>query len=177
MSSNEILIDLAEAKEHAELIKKELQEVRVRTMICGSIRRVRPVVHDIDMVVGCSLDKLRDILKDLCHGGEIEYEIMTKNRTPKKYDCLINRLPYNFYFAEGQHWVAMVLFLTGSQLFNILIRGEAKKQGLKLSQYGLFHGSEIIAGKTEKQIFMALGLEYVKPANREVDNKFKFRRV
>ena len=71
----------------------------------------------------------------------------------------------------------MALFLTGSQKFNIIVRGEAKRQGYKLNQYGLWQGDERIAGKSEEQIFDALGLKYVRPIDRSVESFKRLERA
>jgi DNA polymerase (family 10) len=156
---------------------KRLKAEGIRAETCGSIRRKVKYIHDIDIIAGCTGIKLKDILGDACSGAGIEYTPITKTEAPKKFDCIIGQAPFNFYFATPENWGAMELFLTGNQLFNIILRGEAKKQGYKLSQYGLFHGREVVAGRTEGQIFDALGLKYVEPKDREVDNKFKLRRL
>ena len=41
------------------------------------------------------------------------------------------------------------------------------KKGLKLSEYGVFNGKKVIASKTEKDVYNALGMDYIKPELRE----------
>ena len=180
MASHKKLMTLKKATKYASFVYIHFVEAETKIETCGSIRRLQPKVRDVDMVVDCNLGFFHYHLYEISENGkDPEYRLLTK-RSPAaaaKLDFTLDGIPFNVYKATEENWGAMVLFLTGSQLFNILMRGEAKKQGYKLSQYGLFHGSEIIAGKTEKQIFEALGLEYVLPCDREVDNKFKFRRV
>jgi DNA polymerase (family 10) len=43
----------------------------------------------------------------------------------------------------------------------------AEERGLKLNEYGLFHGDEAIAGRTEEEMYSALGLDYIEPELRE----------
>ena len=42
--------------------------------------------------------------------------------------------------------------------------------GLKLNEYGVFNRKtgEKLAGRTEKEVFKALGVDYVEPEEREV---------
>jgi DNA polymerase (family 10) len=176
MASHKTNLDLESARIYAQAIERRLKKDRIRVEICGSIRREKATVHDVDLVVGCSVSDFKSIMSSACDRANIYYEELTKTPVPKKFDCLIGEVQINSYFATSENWGAMVLFLTGNQLFNIIMRGEAKKQGYKLSQYGLFHGPEVIAGRTEGQIFDALGLDYIEPKDREVDNKFKLRR-
>ncbi|MDD5669780.1 MAG: PHP domain-containing protein, partial [Candidatus Omnitrophica bacterium] len=55
----------------------------------------------------------------------------------------------------------------GSKNFNIKIRQRAVKQGLKINEYGVFRGDKLVAGRTEKDIFKLLKLEYIEPELRE----------
>lgn len=41
------------------------------------------------------------------------------------------------------------------------------KKGLKINEYGVFRGKERIAGKTEKDVYAALGLPFIEPELRE----------
>ena len=58
-------------------------------------------------------------------------------------------------------------YFTGSKEHNIVLRKIAIEKGLKLSEYGLFRGSKMIAGKTEKEIYSALKMDYIEPELRE----------
>jgi DNA polymerase/3'-5' exonuclease PolX len=58
-----------------------------------------------------------------------------------------------------------LLYFTGSKQFNTTIRLHAKKMGYKLNEYNLgnFKGDII---RTEKDIFKALKIKYLKPEER-----------
>ncbi len=58
-------------------------------------------------------------------------------------------------------------YFTGSIDHNVHVRTIAQKQGLRLSEYGLYRGDEQIAGKEEEGIYRALGLDYIEPELRE----------
>ena len=62
---------------------------------------------------------------------------------------------------------AALQYFTGSQAHNILTRKLAIDKGLKLSEYGVFKGSKMIAGKTEQEVYKAIGLPYIEPELRE----------
>ena len=49
---------------------------------------------------------------------------------------------------------------------SIGLRVIAKRKGMKLNQYGLFKDGKRIAGKTEKEIYHALGREWKSPEKR-----------
>lgn len=62
---------------------------------------------------------------------------------------------------------AALQYFTGSKAHNIRLRNIAKSKGLKLSEYGVFKGKRVVAGKTEQDIYKILGLSYVPPELRE----------
>jgi len=47
------------------------------------------------------------------------------------------------------------------------LRDRAKHQGLKLSEYGLFQGEQVVASRTEEEIYEKLGLQWIPPELRE----------
>ncbi len=58
-------------------------------------------------------------------------------------------------------------YFTGSKAHNIHIRGIAKEKGLKLSEYGVFCEDTKVAGKTEEEVYRALGMVWIPPEIRE----------
>lgn len=64
-------------------------------------------------------------------------------------------------------YAAALVYFTGSKQFNVCLRGRAKRMGMRLNQMGLFrHNGSVIPAATEQDIFAALGLEYIQPADR-----------
>ena len=49
----------------------------------------------------------------------------------------------------------------------VALRDRAKRRGWKLSEYGLFEGEKVIAGRTEEEIYEKLGLAWIPPELRE----------
>ena len=62
---------------------------------------------------------------------------------------------------------AALQYFTGSQAHNVAVRQVAIRAGLKLSEYGLFRGDELIASATEDDVYAALGMDWVPPPMRE----------
>jgi len=60
-----------------------------------------------------------------------------------------------------------IQYFTGSKEHNIATRKIAMERGLKLSEYGLFKGPKMIAGKNEEEIYKALGMDWIPPEMRE----------
>ena len=128
-------------------------------VVCGSYRREKDTISDIDILI---LDT--DVEKVKEHMSKIGVEFV--NSGDKQFDVIYKDVLINFRSTFEEGWGAGMLYLTGSGKFGVLIRGLAKKKSFKLNQYGLFKGEELIASKTEEDIFKALELIYVEPKYR-----------
>jgi DNA polymerase (family 10) len=62
---------------------------------------------------------------------------------------------------------AALHYFTGSKAHNIAIRRLAQERQLKVNEYGVFSGTQRIAGETELSVFAAVGLPYIEPELRE----------
>jgi DNA polymerase (family 10) len=62
---------------------------------------------------------------------------------------------------------AALAYFTGSKAHNVALRAIARRKGLKLNEYGLFRGGRALAGRSEQEVYAALGLAYVPPELRE----------
>jgi DNA polymerase (family 10) len=62
---------------------------------------------------------------------------------------------------------AALLYFTGSKAHNVALRRIAQLEGLKLNEYGLFRDARRLAGRTEEDVYRALGLPFVPPELRE----------
>jgi len=56
---------------------------------------------------------------------------------------------------------------TGSREHNTHMRSRAQKMGLKMNEYGLWKGENLVACSSEEEIFSALGLKFIPPELRE----------
>lgn len=136
---------------------------------CGSYRRKKRMLHDLDVVVEChdlgQLNKFFDFL--------IELGAVKLWRGDKKFSCKIHDLQVDFLITDDISYPFAVLHFTGSKSHNIKLRGIAKRKGLGLNEY-YFKGvpqrpANKIIYKTEEDIFKELGVEYVEPENRQLE--------
>lgn len=166
-------IPLEKAVLLARELKNLLKPVTEKCKVCGSMRRQKEMIGDIDIVV--IPKKNGGILKVLQnHNGIILTTITGKIIYGKIKINILNLIPnemdFQIYTAIRENFGSCVLFFTGSKIFNINIGKSARKLGLKATQYGVFNrktGAKIDgSGETEKGFFRALEMEYVKPINR-----------
>ena len=62
---------------------------------------------------------------------------------------------------------AALHYFTGSKAHNIAVRRLAQARGLKINEYGVFKGTQRVAGETEASVFRSVGLPFIEPELRE----------
>ena len=159
-------MNLKEAQQIAEKVREVLLPYCDRIQIAGSIRRARPTVHDIDIVLIENPEAALIISSALASIGVI-----------KLNGSKIKRLHYHkanididIYFATPTTWPTLLLIRTGSKESNIRLATRAKRMGwqLKANGDGLFNeNGERVAGDTEESIYRALGVSYQMPNERD----------
>lgn len=152
MKKGEFVVNLSK-----ELIQK-LKPYSKKIKVVGSIRRQEQNPVDIDLVlIPKDKEKLFSFLKTqgkFLQGGEHE-------STWK-----IQGVKVELYYTLPEEWGAELLAYSGKKGSNIGLRKIAKEKGFKLNNHGLFKGNKKIAGKTEREIYEALGRPYKNPKNR-----------
>jgi len=129
----------------------------------GSLRRMKETIGDVDFLVASkNPQKVMDFFVSLPGIVKIWSKGSTKAsvRTKDGFDMDIRVVPLKSYGAALQYF-------TGSKEHNIVTRKIAIDKGLKLSEYGLFRGSKMIASKSEEEIYKTLGMDYPPPEIRE----------
>src|SRR5262245_55065496 len=71
---------------------------------------------------------------------------------------------------------AALLYFTGSKEHNIELRKIAIEQGMSLNEYGLTRGEKMVAGRTEEEVYRALGAEWIPPELREARGEIDLAR-
>ena len=156
---------LQEAKTIAQTVKKVLTPYCDRIEIAGSIRRGKPIVHDIDIVLIEKPESALIIPSLLATIGAITLN-GSKIKRLHYGDADIN---IDIYIATPASWSTLLLIRTGSKENNIRLATIAKRKGwqLKANGDGLFnnHGDRIV-GDTEQSIYQVLDIPYQKPHER-----------
>jgi DNA polymerase (family 10) len=153
------ILPLAEAIKHQIEVLKGVESVE----IAGSIRRRKESVGDIDiLVISENSQEVMDYFVSLPFVDEIVVKGPLKSTVVLKdgLDC-------DLRVFERDIFGAAMMYFTGSRELNVELRKIAISQNMKLSEWGLFKGDEIIAGKTEEDVFQSLGLQYIPPEMRE----------
>jgi len=160
-------MELNKARKIGESLLDDFTHLIEKGKIAGSIRRKKAIVRDIDLVIlpkyeFMALEKIKSILKKY---GKVEVEgtkvIRIKSKEDVEIDC---------YITNEKNYEVLLLIRTGSKEHNRMLATEALKQGKKLNYSdGLIDlKTKSVIATTEKDIFEALGINYIEPENREV---------
>lgn len=143
-----------------------------RITTCGSFRRMQETIGDIDMIVTAkSQEKVIDAylkFPEIAHvyaKGPDKVNV----RLRSGIDADIRVMPDKAYGSAIQYF-------TGDRSHNIELRTLAIKKGYKLSEYGLFKGKKLVAGKTEEEIYKKLGMDTPPPEIRTASGEIEAAR-
>lgn len=158
-------IRLADADEIAAPLVEYLRagEGVKAVVVAGSYRRRRETVGDLDVLIGATraaaaMDRVvryEDVSEVVAHGP---------TRSTLR---LRNGLQVDVRVVPPASYGAALHYFTGSKAHNITVRKMAQARGLKLNEYGIFRGEERVGGRTEQEVFDAVGLPYIPPELRE----------
>ena len=137
----------------------------IRAELAGSIRRHKETVKDVDIVVSC-YDKDRNAIMDEFTALDDVQNIVVKGET-KSSVLLKNGISVDLRLVTDEQFPFLLHHSTGSAEHNVAMRGYAQKQGMKVSEYGLFRGDKLLSCRDESEIFAALGMQYIPPELRE----------
>lgn len=159
----------------AKQIEAVVRPYSILLDICGSLRRGKGEVSDIDIVALPKIVFLGEnpffiALKTLGFKGKTRWE--------RTWPSEGSHLKIEVNIAKSvDEWGSQLLHHTGPYQFNILLRGLAKQKGWKLSQYGLFDASDRrIAGASESEVLKMLGLRMIYPEERDDVNLRAYKR-
>jgi len=144
---------------------KEVEKVN----LAGSLRRGKETIGDVDfLVISKNPKEVMEFFISLPGIEKIWGSGGTKSsiRMRAGFDMDLRVVPAKSYGAALQYF-------TGSKDHNIVTRRIAIEKGLKLSEYGLFKGSKMIASQTEEDVYEALGMQWIPPEIRENEGEIE----
>ena len=155
----------ADIEPEAEKIKKLIADFPETSLveIAGSYRRRKETIGDIDiLVVSKKPESLMEKFATLPMVGHIYAKGPAKTAVRMK-----SGIDVDLRVVPEESWGAALNYFTGSKEHNVALRRLALKSGYKLNEYGLFKGKKLMVGKTEKEVYEKLGLDYIEPELRE----------
>ena len=151
--------------QEAERIRQRLSTIvdPIWAEVCGSIRRRKEVVRDMDILVAAeNHEKIASFFVSMPEVDQVLVTGETKTSVRMK-----SGIEADLRVVTRQEFPYALVYFTGSKEHNVRLRGIAKKKGWKLNEYGIFDGDNLVTCKSEEEIYRALGLPYIPPELRE----------
>lgn len=142
----------------------------------GSLRRMQETIGDIDILAASQTPTA--VMDAFVQLPEVD-EVLAKGETKSSVIVGVG-LQVDMRVVRPDEWGAALQYFTGSQAHNVRLRERAKDMGLRLNEYGLFRApeggaggeeaaptsGERVAGRSEQDVYAALGLSYIPPTMR-----------
>jgi DNA polymerase (family 10) len=163
--------------DQAELLARSIVEGMekapgvIRMAVCGSLRRRKETVKDIDLLVSSDdpapvmehFVKLPGVVQ-LIGQGPTKASVIYAANTPGGKRILMNA---DLRVVRDEQYPFALHYFSGSKEHAKAMRIRAQQYDLKLNEYELAGPNKSIPCKTEEDIFKALGMAYIPPEMRE----------
>ncbi|TKX85567.1 DNA polymerase/3'-5' exonuclease PolX, partial [Halorubrum sp. SS5] len=155
--------------------------------VCGSIRRWKPTIGDVDLLVAS--EEREPIVEAFTDWDAADATIEAGTG---KASVRADGTRVDLRIVDPDEFGAALQYFTGSRAHNVAVRNRAIDRGLKLNEYGLFDVSDLdedpaadagdggdaaeedstragerVAGESEDEVYRALDMEPVPPELRE----------
>ena len=164
-----------------DLFIQEMQKYTtgIRSRVCGSYRRGKSKMKDIDLVISrgnksdifnkwrnkMNESKIINIMEPYAIGSE-KVNTICQIQNHDNNDKINVRM--DVFLINPSEWYTAILYATGSGNFNMMMRMVAKRKGYLLNHKGLYKNGKKINISSERDVFDILGMEYLKPQDREL---------
>lgn len=132
----------------------------------GSLRRGKETAGDLDLLATVS-DEGAALRHFVQHPKVHEVLAHGENKASVRFG--LEGIQVDLRTLPAANYGAALQYFTGSKEHNVHLRQRALKMGLTLNEYGLskLDTGEIVASRTEEEIYAKLGLAWIPPELRE----------
>ena len=142
-----------------------------RMELCGSLRRRKETVGDIDILVSAAdagpiinhFVKLPEVQR-IAGQGDTKASVVVASFDAGRHRVVMNA---DLRVVRDEQFAFALNYFTGSKDHNVQLRQRAIARGLKLNEYELAGPKKNVACKDETELYAALGLDYIPPELRE----------
>lgn len=142
----------------------------IRIELCGSLRRRRETIKDIDILISSARPKpIMDAFVSLPQVRQVVGQGETKSSIVVSAEGVTGPTLINadLRVVSDQQFPFALNYFSGSKEHNVALRQRAQQYGLKLNEYELAGPKKSISCKDEADIYQALDLDYIAPELRE----------
>lgn len=180
---------LAVAREFCEAFKPRCQPDRLK--VCGSLRRRKEHVGDIELIyiprhreerdpdnffATHQINEINEYLNGCLRGGRITKRLAITGRISswgpenKHAVHVESGIPIDFFATTEPDWWVTVVIRTGSKETNLRLTTGARARGLTLNAYGAGF-THLVTGEkipctSEREVFEIAGVPYLEPWQR-----------
>lgn len=150
----------------AERVRQYVQDAAGVRLISlgGSLRRMKETIGDIDILAGSQ--EPERVMQAFVSNPEVA-EVIVRGPT-KSSVRMKDGVQIDLRVVGEEEFGAALQYFTGSKEYNVELRSIAIGKGYKLNEYGLFRKEgEVVARRTEEDIYRALGMDIMPPEMRE----------
>ncbi len=167
LRSKDHRVPIAEVMRVARRMVAELEALPAveQVQYCGSLRRLLPTIGDVDVLVASNEPGV--VTK---HFTSLSMIRDTQRTGGRRVSYVTDRgLQVDLRIVKPEQFGSAAMYFTGSKAHNIKLRMRAIKKGQTLNEYGLHddESGEVVACRTEEEVYAALGLAFVPPPMRE----------
>lgn len=161
----EMRVKLAVATQYADALLAHLRQARdvKDAVVAGSYRRAKETVGDLDILVSAGTES--SVMNRFVSYDEVKKVV--SQGTTRATVVLNSGLQVDLRVVPAESFGAALQYFTGSKAHNIVIRRLGQQRGLKINEYGVFKGTQRVAGTSEKSVYAAVELPYIEPELRE----------
>jgi len=163
---------LADASQVVSGLKKACSQAIQQIEVAGSTRRMKETIRDIDVLVAVSntpnAAANAKLVVNAFTSLPFVSRVLARGET-KSSVVLESGLNCDLRVVELDAFGSALQYFTGSKDHNIKLRKIAIAKKLKLSEYGVFkrETNKRVAGRSEQEVYAALGLPFIEPELRE----------
>jgi len=169
-------MDYQTARDIAEKVVYNLRPYVEKICICGSIRRHRPDIKDVDIVCLPNVEPLRDLFgmvigqrRQVGFINAINAMEKVKGDPEGKYtQRLLDGVKIEIAIANPHNYGAICLIRTGNAEFSRMVMTHALRRGFNQRDGFLYKKDQLISVPDEMTYFKTIGLPYVQPENRNL---------
>jgi len=169
-------MDYQTARDIAEKVVFNLRPYVEKICICGSIRRHKPEVGDIDIVCLPKTEPIKDLFGMVVDHKRMDGFINTINAMEKvkgepegKYtQRLLDGVKIEIAMASPDNYGNLVLIRTGNAEFSRMVMTHALRRGFNQRDGFLYKKDQLISIPDEMTYFKTISLPYVQPENRNL---------
>jgi len=165
---------LGEARPYGDRIRSYMAagDAVAECALGGSIRRWRPTIGDVDVLVGST--DAEAVVERFADWEGLDRVIESGETKASAY---ADDVRVDLRIVDPSEFGAALQYFTGSKDHNVAVRNRAIERDLKVNEYGVFdvedvedddqRAGELVASGTEEAVYDALGMDWVPPELRE----------